>query len=458
MSIPCLTFRRMNRPSARKRGLAARSGVVAVLALAAGFSAAQVSAAEADDSWSIQGQTTLVEQAHTAFRSPYSGQNSLAAAALGRETFDATLFIGFKPWSGAEVWIDPEIDQGFGLSDTLGVAAFPSGEAYKVGASTPYPKLQRMFLRQTLDLGGATVSVDADQNQFAGAHAADRVVLWAGKLSVADVFDTNRYAHDPRRDFLNWAVIDTGSFDYAANAWGYTLGAAAELYRSAWAVRLGLFDLSTVPNSVRLDPTFHQFQTVAEIERQTQIGGQAGTIRITAFASHGRMAQFADALAAATPGTPPSLAAARRDHTRAGASLDFEQSITDAVGGFLRAGLADGRYESFEFTDIDRTLSGGLSLKGSAWGREADHVGIAASLNDISSTHRQFLAAGGLGILVGDGRLPHPGPESVLEAYYDAALTRAAALTLDLQWVNNPGFNRDRGPVPLGAVRMHFDF
>ena len=176
-----------------------------------------------------------------------------------------TLYAGVRLWQGAEVWFNPEIDQGFGLSGTLGVAGFPSGEAYKVGASVPYARLQRYFFRQTIDLGGEVQKVEPGPNQFTGQQTADRLVITAGKFSVVDIFDVNKYAHDPRVDFMNWSVIDTATFDYAADAWGYTYGAAVEWYKGNWTLRGGLFDLSIVPNSTQLDPQFQQFQWVGEI-------------------------------------------------------------------------------------------------------------------------------------------------------------------------------------------------
>ena len=183
--------------------------------------------------WAIHGQTTYVHQYAFPFRAPYAGPNSLVPN-QGRQTWDVTLYAGLRLWSGAEVWINPEIDQGFGLSNTLGAAGFTSGEAYKVGASVPYTRLPRYFLRQTVNLGGATEKIEPDLNQFGGSQSANRLVFTVGKLAVPDIFDTNKFAHDPRKDFLNWALLDTGSFDYAADAWGYTYGAAAEWYQGPW--------------------------------------------------------------------------------------------------------------------------------------------------------------------------------------------------------------------------------
>ena len=177
-------------------------------------------------------------------------------------------FIGIKLWKGAEFWIDPEFNQGFGLSNTKGIAGFPSGASFKVGSAVPYARIQRFFLRQTIDLGGKTQKVEADQNQFAGSNTTDRLVFTVGKFSISDVFDQNKYAQNPRKDFMNWALIDAGSYDYAADAWGYTYGAAAEWYQGPWTLRGGVFDISTVPNGTDLDTTFSQFQLDGEIERR----------------------------------------------------------------------------------------------------------------------------------------------------------------------------------------------
>lgn len=413
----------------------------------------------APQTFAFHAQATFTGQANDGFRSPYLGPNSLWPHANGRETADITLYFGVRLWRGAQLWINPEVDQGFGLDGTLGLAAFPSGEAYKVGEEVPYAKLPRLFLRQTIELGGGEQKIDPDQNVLGGATTDNRVVLTVGKVSVADIFDANAYAHDPRGDFMNWAIIDAATFDYAANAWGYTYGAAAELYWGRWAVRGGAFDLSEVPNGVRLDPTFGQFQLVGEIEERHTLGGQPGKLRLTGFLSRARMATFADAIAwGLANDEPPQLAPVRRYRSRMGLSFDAEQQITGELGAFLRAGLTDGSVEPYEFTDIDRSISGGLSLKGARWGRGDDVVGLAGVLDAASSIHLAYLAAGGLGILIGDGRLPHPGPENALETFYDVAAAKGVHVTFDYQLFVNPAFNRDRGPVSVGAVRLHAQF
>jgi high affinity Mn2+ porin len=413
---------------------------------------------QSSDRFSIHWQATYVEQETLGFNAPYSGPNSLSPDS-GRETVDTTLFAGARLWSGAEAWIDPEIDQGFGLDDTLGVAAFPSGAAYKVGEDEPYLRLPRLFVRQTLDLDDDREDTGGGANAFEARHSADRWVFTVGKFAVTDVFDTNQYAHDPRNDFLNWAVIDAGTFDYAADAWGYTVGAAAEWYQGSWTLREGVFDLSNVPNSTHLDPGFHEFQMDVELERRYELCGIGGRVLLTVFDNRARMGLLDEAVALAqATGTPVDIAAVRSYRSRAGSSLGLEQPLSADLGLFARVGKADGNTEIYEFSDIDRTLSGGLSLKGSRWSRPGDTIGLALIDDGISAARERYLNAGGLGILVGDGKLPHPGPEEIVETYYEAALLAQVHLTLDYQWVNNPGYNRDRGPVPIAAVRLHTQF
>ena len=370
-----------------------------------------------------------------------------------------TLYAGVRLWQGAELWINPEIDQGFGLANTLGVAGFTSGEAYKVGQTYPYARLPRAFIRQTIDLGGETQKVDAGINQFAGRQTANRLVLTVGKFTVVDIFDTNKYAHDPRSDFLNWALVDTATFDYAADPWGYTYGAAAEWYQGNWTFRGGLFDLSIIPNNIELDPTFAQFQWVGEIERRYDLWGHPGKIAVTGFLSRGRMGSFEDAIAlAAITGGPADIAAVRQYQSRGGVSMNIEQEITSDLGAFVRAGWADGSIEPYEFTDVDRTVAGGLSLNGKQWGRPDDTVGLAGVINGISGVHQAFLNDGGLGILVGDGQLPHPGLEQIIETYYSYAITSSTKVSLDYQLIVNPAYNTDRGPVNIFAVRLRTAF
>jgi high affinity Mn2+ porin len=417
------------------------------------------------DRINFHGQTTFVEQAYPSFRSPFEGTNSLRGTGEGRETIDATLYAGLRLWQGAELWVNPEIDQGFGFAQTHGVAGFPSAESYKLGADYPYTRLQRAFVRETINLGGETEKVDADINQFAGKQTADRLVLTVGRFAIVDIFDTNKYANNPKTDFLNWSVINAGTFDYAGDAWGYTYGGAAEWYQGHWTLRAGVFDLSATPAggvspaAYGLDPTFDQFELVGEIEDRYELWGQPGKIKITGYLERGRMGTFADAIALAEETSQPANINAVRTYTsRPGVSLNLEQQVSDTVGVFARAGWADGNLEPWDFTDIDRTVEAGVSLSGKQWGRPDDTIGIAGVVNGISGVHEAFLNAGGLGILVGDGQLPNPGLEHIFETYYSYALTSSTHLSFDYQFIANPAYNTDRGPVNVFAGRIHWQF
>jgi high affinity Mn2+ porin len=405
----------------------------------------------------LHGQSTFLAQSAPPFRSPYVGPNSLYPNQV-RETWDVTFYAGFKLWQGAELWINPEILQGFGLSSTLGVAGFPSGEAYKLGASVPYARLSRTFVRQTIDLGGETQKVEGSINQMAGSQTADRLVITVGKYNIADIFDTNRYAHDPRVDFMNWALIDAGTFDYAGDAWGFNYGAAVEWYQGKWTLRTGLFDTSIVPGSTDLDPRFSQFQWVSEIEHRHELWGQPGKVSVTSFVTRGRFGRYADAIALAqVVGGPADISAVRQYTTRVGMNLNIEQQLAPDLGMFVRAGFGDGRIEATAFTDIDRTASAGFALTGKRWGRPDDTVGFAAAVNQISGIHQAFFNAGGLGLLVGDGILPNPGLEKIIETYYSLPFFSWRA-TFDYQFITNPGYNRDRGPVSVIGTRLRTQF
>ena len=435
------------------------SALILLLAATAAASSSAVAIAAADDEvFAIHGQFTYVEQETGGFNAPYRGANSLTPNS-GAQTTDASLYLGAKLWPGAEGWLNAELDQGFGLDDTLGAAGFPSGEAYKIGKNQPYLRLPRAFIRQTFDLPGDQQPLDADANQLRGSRSENRVVVTVGKFSVVDIFDGNQYAHDARADFLNWTVIDTGTFDYAADAWGYTVGAAVEWYAHDWAFRGGLFDLSDVPNSVHLEPGFHEFQTDLELEHRHEWAGRSGRVLLTAFDSRGRMGLLDAAVAVAqSSGRPVNIAAVRRYRSRDGVSLSLEQQLAPQLGAFIRAGKAAGNVETYEFTDVDRTLAAGLSMQGARWHRPRDTVALAVVNNGISAARQEYLNAGGLGLLIGDGQLPHPGPERIVESYYSAALMNFAHLSFDYQWIAHPAYNRDRGPVSVIAVRLHAQF
>lgn len=409
--------------------------------------------------WNLHGQFTGVTQYHPSFHAPYSGANSLDAAADNATTLDATLFAGVSLWRDAALYANLELDQGFGLSNTLGIAGFPSGEAYKVGADKPYWRVPRLFLREVFPWGAHSAPVPDAANQLPEGGIQDGLVLTIGKFSIVDLFDTNVYAHDPRADFLNWAVIDSGAFDYAADAWGYTTGVAIEGNRGRWSLRAGLFNLSRIPNGKTTEPHFQQYSTVVELERRMEWDGQPGKVKALVYLNRGRMGRYRDALAfAATEGGIPDTAMVRRDASRTGFALNVEQAIRESLGAFLRLSANDGSKEAFEFTDINRSLAVGVSAGGRGWRRPEDQSGVAVVISAVSGGARRYFELGGLGILVGDGQLPAARTEQILEGYYRLQLLPSLALTLDMQHVRHPAYSRDRGSVNIAGVRVHAEF
>jgi len=422
--------------------------------------AAPQSRAEADlDGWSIHGETTFLPQAYPSFRSPYQGPNSLPGRGQGRETWTATAFVGRRLWEGGEFYFNPELAQGSGLGGTMGLGGFANGEAQKAGAPYPRVRAQRYFLRQTIGLGGEQEAVEDGPNQIAGKRDIDRVTVTVGRFAVGDFFDDNAYAHDPRADFMNWAMWSSAAYDFPADLPGFTRGAVVELNRKDWALRAGWFQVPEAPNSDVL--TFKTGGAVLEWEGRYTIANQAGTLRLGAFYNRGHMANYREAidLAAASPGLDINAitASIRRDNPKYGFYANVEQALSKDVGLFARASWNDGKNEILSFTDVDRSASGGLSIKGASWGRPDDKIGLGGAINGLSSGHRDFLAAGGLGLLIGDGRLNYR-HEKIFETFYAYSVDPRTTLTVDYQFIANPAYNADRGPVSIFAGRLHAEF
>lgn len=373
-------------------------------------------------------------------------------------TNDATFFIGLRLADSTELYINPEIDQGFGLSDAKGIAGYTSGTAYKLGQAKPYGKLQRAFVRHTINLGGEMQALDSEANQLSGKRTSDNVIVTLGKFSVVDIFDNNRYAHDPRGDFLNWSVLDSGAFDYAADAWGFTFGAAVEWNQGNWTWRNGIFNLSTEPGGTKFGFDFKQFELVTELERRHQIGDRLGAIKLLAFVNHGYMASYRDALQWGQANSQtPDVAAVRKRGSMPGAALIVEQELTPTLGMFVRASANSGKKETFDFTEITRSLVLGLSQNGADWGRAQDTVGLAVVRNHLSWDGQRYFAAGGQGILIGEGYMPYKA-EGIIESYYQWQVNKWMTLALNYQRVSSPGYNRERGPVNVGGLRLHAEF
>jgi high affinity Mn2+ porin len=408
--------------------------------------------------WTAAFQSTYVWQRKPSFAAPYSGPKSLEPTAENGYTLTATLFVGVRPWPGAELFVNPEVIQSQELSHLAGLAGLSNGEAQKSGGPEATLYRARAFLRQTLLLGGEESTSEPGPNQLGGRTASRRLVLTAGNFSVADVFDGNAYAHDPRTQFLNWSLMAYGASDYAADVRGYTWGVALELYLDDWAFRLGRFAQPRESNGLALDANLlaHHGDSL-EIERAHELLGRRGKLRVAGFRNFARMGSFADALGRATAsGGAPDVADVRRNQAKWGFGAGLEQELSPDVGAFARYSWNDGRTETYAFTEIERSLMGGVSVKGTRWRREQDTVGVAFAENRLSSAHRRYVEAGGAGLFLGDGGLRYR-PERILEAYYGFQASPGLWFSLDAQRIENPAYNADRGPVSIVGCRFHVE-
>jgi len=409
---------------------------------------------------SLHFQTTVIDQGHARFHAPYSGPHSLLPAPDSAASVTATLFLGLKLRPGTELYLDPELAGGRGMSNTEGAAGFPNGEIFRVGDPRPAISIARIFLRQTIGFGNERESVADGQNQISGAAAARRLTVVAGRFSVADYFDNNAYSHDPRSQFLNWALMNSGAWDYPADTRGYTWGAMAEYHAPAWALRAAAVAEPEVANQLELDRRIGRANGFAiEGERQLRWGDRKGTARLLAFFNQARMGSYDEAVALAQrTGAAPDISLARAyGHTKYGFTSSDDLELAENLGGFARLSWNDGQNESWAFAEIDQSAAAGLDWKPASWGRPQDAWGVAEVVNGLSGAHRRYLSAGGRGFMLGDGAL-HYGPEMLTESYYRWQALAHLAVSPDAQFVINPAYNRARGPVPIWGVRVHAEF
>jgi high affinity Mn2+ porin len=412
----------------------------------------------ARDNWSIHGQFTFIEQGYPAFRSPYEGANSLAGTSQAQNTVSATAFVGFRPWDGTEIYVNPEISQGFGLSTTHGIAGFPNFEAQKASFPVPRFDMARAYMQQTFGLGGEQEIIEDGANKIAGKQDISRVTLIAGRFAVTDFFDNNAYAHDGRTQFFNWNIDCCGSYDWTMDQISYTWGAMAELNQKFWAVRAGYFLVPVVSNSDDFDMHFPRGEYIGELELRYALFSEPGKLRLMAWANRANMGSYADALAEPiTTPNYPDITLVRAVRTNYGFAANLEQAMTADLGVFARASWSPGLDEIIGWTDCDESVSSGAVLKGTLWGRPNDSIGVAGVIEGLSGEARAYFAAGGLGILIGDGALNYQ-PEKILEAYYSYSLNKWSSLTFDYQFVDDPAYNADRGPVHIFSGRLHAEF
>jgi high affinity Mn2+ porin len=412
-----------------------------------------------EQTWNWHAQNTDIVQYHPGFPASYSGPNSLSSAPEAAETVSLDLYAGVRLWRGAEAHTDGLMWQGFGLSKTFGVEGFPDGEAFRLGTHVPNVNLARLFIRQTIGLGGEQEPVEDGPLQLAGQQDVSRVTLTLGKMSAKDIFDNNTYANDPRTQFMNWALVANEAWDYPADSIGYETGFAAELNQPHWTARYGFFQMPRTSNGTAQDTHYLEaWGMVTEFERRYTVRGHPGAVRFLAFLNSADMGSYQAAVDdAARTGLPADIVATRAYRYKYGFGLNVEQEIFKNVGAFARLGWSDGQNEAWAFSDVDQTATLGLSIKGEFWGRANDTVGLAGIINGISHVHQEFFEAGGTGILAGDGNLEY-GLEKILETYYDFQIWKTLHGALDYQFITDPAYNRARGPVSVLGARLHWNF
>jgi high affinity Mn2+ porin len=409
------------------------------------------------DRWNLFYQATSIGMTHPAFHSPYVGPLSLEPYAEHDVSLTTSLFFAARLEQNTVFVFNPEVAGGRGFSGVNGLANQPNGELPRVGKATPTPYIARLFIQHDFGFGKEKEHVDRDENVLAGNRPMTRYSIYAGRFSLTDYFDNNAYTHDPRTQFMAWAVMYNGAWDYPADTRGYTWGIVQEFHTRHWSLRYGIAAMPKVANGPRLDRRlFRDHGQVGEVERRYSLRNRDGAIRALYYANRAQAGNYGEALRqAAITGTTPSVISTRRVGTlKYGVGISFNQALSADVGIFTRLGWNDGKTESFAFTAMDRLASGGVSVKGTSWKRKNDVIATSFTTGGLSRVHSEYLAAGGLDFLIGDGRLNYA-PEMVWESYYSARLFPGFFASLGMQRDTNPAYNHDRGPVMIYLLRLH---
>lgn len=411
-----------------------------------------------EERYNFHFQETVITQYKPGFAALYSGQNSLLPKVETESSITTTFFGATRLWKGASAYFNPELSGGSGLSQTLGVAGFPNGETFRVGGVQNKIYIARLYFQQNFEWGNEKDTIENDVNQLAGIKSKRYFSFSVGKFNMGDFFDQNTFSHDPRSQFMNWALMDNAAWDYPANTRGYVIGAYTELGQPAWTVRFALTMNVTHENSSLWDAKILKANTeTIEFEKRYSLGGQKGTFRVLGFLNNGKFGNYNQALAI-SPVNPVVDTTQQYGRHKYGFGLNAEQYLNKNMGVFARASFNDGHTETWFFTEIDRSITFGGVLKGTAWKRVFDEAGLAFAGNGLSGPHRNYLAAGGYGFLIGDGRLNYA-PEMIAEFYYKLDVyDKKFFLTPDYQFIVNPAYNKDRGPVNVFSLRAHVEF
>jgi high affinity Mn2+ porin len=419
------------------------------------------------ENWSYHFQVTAIKQGHPPFKALYSGQNSLVnKGEKALLSITSTLYAGRRLWKGAAIYIDGEIAGGSGISSTKGVAGFTNGETFRIGDPSPTLYIARGFITQDIALNNSSEEKEVGGiNQLAGNRPSSRISITAGKFDISDFYDNNKYAHDPRVQFLNWSLMSNAAWDYPANTRGYTSGLVVELIKPGWAARLSSVVVPKMANGPKMDWQINKAHgETFEFEKNWTVNKLPGTVRLLGFHNLTQAPTYKTTIAEVKAGDSSSLDvySGNREWKKYGGlkygfGLNAEQDFTPDFGMFFRASWNDGKTASWAYTEIDRSTSLGANIKGISWKRPEDNIGIAGVFNGISPDHQAFLNAGLYGFIIGDGKLNY-GKEGIAECYYQAKLATSLWATFDYQFINNPAYNKDRGPVSVFAVRAHIEF
>lgn len=409
-----------------------------------------------NDRFTIHGQTTIIEQFKSSFSAPYSGTNSLSVLKENKTSITSTLFAGARLWKGASVFVNPELAGGSGLSGALGIAAATNGETFRIGDPAPQIYLGRLFFKQVFSLSNTSSYQNSDFNQLGGSLPDKYFAVTVGKICAADFFDDNKFSHDPRTQFMSWALMSNGAWDYPANTRGYTPSLILEYVTPVHELRFGF---SLVPKTANGNDMNWKIGKAGaytlEYTHKHKFNNQDGAIRILGFFNTTDMGNYKESIAM-NPINPDITTTRSYGQSKYGFGINAEQNFTKDFGGFFRASWSDGHNETWMFTEIDRSMSAGVVMAGNKWKRGHDNIGLAYVASGLSADHRAYLKAGGNGFILGDGNLNYA-LEHLVELYYSAELVKDKMfLTGAYQAVLNPGYNKDRqGPVNIFSVRLH---
>jgi high affinity Mn2+ porin len=408
---------------------------------------------------SVQGN--FIRQQEPAFYAKYSGPNSFGPNAEHATSLLETLYTGFQITNQLEILCDVESAGGGGLSNALGIAGFTNVDVVRNPTLGEEPYVSRVMLHYTVPLSKETIETTRNPLSLALTVPVRRLEIRLGKMSTVDFFDLNSAGSDSHLQFMNWSIVNNGAYDYAADTRGYTYGLVVEYYAKSWAARFGEMLMPTVANGIQLDWNIARARGEnfeAEFH-PSLLGDKASILRALAFVNHANMGSYRDAINGYLSGkdpVPDVTLYRKQGRVKYGFGLNAEQELSSLWRAFGRLGWNDGANESFAYTEIDRTAEIGTDFRGTPWRRSQDKVGAAFVANGISGDHRRYLALGGLGFILGDGGLNY-GLEKIFETYYTAHIWRGLSAAFDYQHVTDPGYNRDRGPVDVFSVRVHFE-